>query len=522
MSKTHPTRRQFLNALGASAATLTLSGPKLQTAEPSRSKKPNIVWIVIDDMGYGDLACQNPQSKIPTPNLDRLAQQGMRFTDAHSAASEGKPSRYGLLTGRYPWRAQLKQGAQRCFHAPVIEPERLTVGKLLQPYGYNTACIGKWHLGMDWPTSDGKPPICVARSRPRVKQTNIDFTHPIANGPTARGFDYFFGISASHVPPYCFIENEHTVGIPDQPRKGFPGCPGPMLEGWKPDEMLPGLMTKTVAYLDAKSGQAPNDKFRQRKGNPFFLYLPLTAPRMPIAPAEEFKGKSQAGAYGDFVYQVDYVVGQVMKALERNGFEKNTLVIFTSDNGSPGFDGKNMSGGYNSVQKLGHNPSYPWRGIKADIWEGGHRVPFLARWPGHIPAATTSDETICHVDLQATFAAILEQKLPNTAGEDSYNILTALLGEKCNRPIREATVHYSRYGFFALRQGKWKLIDQLGSGGFSRPNRVKPELDGPQGQLYDLQSDPGEIKNLWTEQPKIVKNLSALLEKYKQDGRSRT
>jgi arylsulfatase A len=522
MSKTHPTRRQFLKALGAGATVLAFNTGTPCAAGPGAVDQPNFVVILADDMGYGDLACQNPQSKIPTPNLDRLARQGIRFTDAHAAASEGKGSRYGLLTGRYPWRAQLKQGAQRCWNAPVIEPQRLTIGKMLQQHGYDTACIGKWHLGMDWPTSDGKPPICVSRSRPRVKQTNVDFAQPIANGPTTRGFDYFFGVAATHVPPYCFIENEHTVGIPDQPRTGFPGCPGPMLEGWKPDDILPGLMTKAVAYLDAKSGKVPNNPFRQTKGKPFFLYVPLTAPRMPIAPSEPFQGKSQAGAYGDFVYQVDYVVGQVMRVIERNGFEKNTLVIFTSDNGSPGRDGKKMSGGYNSVQKLDHNPSYPWRGIKADIWEGGHRVPFLARWPGHIPAATTSDETICHIDLPATVAAILAEKLPNTAGEDSYNILPALLDKEYAAPLREATVHCSRNGFFALRQGKWKLIDQLGSGGFSRPNRVKPEFDGPLGQLYDLQADPGETKNLWLEHPEIVKNLTILLDKIKQKGQSQT
>jgi arylsulfatase A-like enzyme len=353
-----------------------------------------------------------------------------------------------------------------------------------------------------------------------VKQTNIDFTQPIANGPTTRGFDYFFGISANHVPPYCFIENEHTVGIPDQPRTGFPGCPGPMLEGWNPRSILPTLMEKAVAYLDAKGGNTTNKKYRQTLGKPFFLYLPLTAPRMPIAPTEEFQGKSQAGAYGDFVYQVDNVVGQVMKAIERNGFENNTLVIFTSDNGSPSRDGNKMAGGYNSIKKLGHNPSYPWRGIKGDIWEGGHRVPFLARWPGHIPAATTCAETICQVDLPVTFAAILKQKLPNTVGLDSHNILPALLGNKYVAPLREATVHCSRNDFFALRQGKWKLIDQLGSGGISRPNRVKPETGGPEGQLYNLQIDPAETKNLWLEHPKIVKELTEQLETIKQKGQT--
>ena len=521
MSNEHNFRRDLLRILGTVVMILGFDGGALRGAEARRAERPNIVCILADDMGYGDLWCQNPESKIATPNLDRLAEQGVRFTDAHSPSSLGRGTRYGLLTGRYPWRAKLKLGAQQCWSPSVIEADRLTVGKLLKQHGYDTACIGKWHLGMDWPTTDGKGPICVGRTRTEDGRTNVDFTKPIANGPTAYGFDYYFGVLATHFSPYCFIENEHTVGIPTLPREGIPGCPGPMLEGWKLEEILPGLMNKAVEYIDAKGGRVGNKAFRQAKGKPFFLYVALTAPRTPIVPVAQFQGKSAAAAYGDFVHQLDDVVGRVAEALDRNGFGENTLVIFTSDNGSPGCDGKNMMGGLNSVQKYGHNPSESWRGIKADIWEGGHRVPFLARWPGRIPAATTSDETICHVDLLATVGAILGEKLPNGAGEDSYDILPALRGEKLDRPIREATVHHSSEGVFAIRRGMWKLISGLGSGGSSRPSRVKAEADGPKGQLYDLRADPGETNNLWLEHPDLVEALNTLLDKYRQDGRSR-
>ncbi|MBL7152602.1 MAG: arylsulfatase [Phycisphaerae bacterium] len=520
MSNAHICRRDFLKMLGTGAIALTLDGRMPRAGELRRSERPNIVCILADDMGYGDLACQNPDSKIPTPNLDRLAGEGIRLADAHSPSAVGRGTRYGLLTGRYPWRARLK-GAQQCWSESVIEPDRLTVAKLLKQHGYDTGCIGKWHLGMDWPTTDGKPPICVGRTRTADGRTNVDFNKPIANGPTAQGFDYYYGVLATHFSPYCFIENEHTVGIPALPKTGIPGCPGPMLEGWRLEEILPELMEKAVEYIDAKGRKTGNKTFRQTKARPFFIYVPLTAPRTPIVPTAEFQGKSDAGAYGDFVHQLDHVVGRVTEALERNGFAENTLVIFTSDNGSPGRDGKNMMGGSNSVLKYGHNPSRPWRGIKTDIWEGGHRVPFIARWPGRIAADTTSDETICHVDLMATVAAILREKLPEGAGEDSYDILPALLGRKRDRPIREATVHHSANGVLAIRRGKWKLITRLGSGGRSRPSSVKSEPDGPKGQLYDLRADPGETNNLWLEQPKVVEALNTLLEKYKADGRSR-
>lgn len=509
-------RRRFLKVLGFGA--VGLASPGFVRGSGAKRQRPNIVYILADDMGYGDLACQNPESKIPTPNLDRLASEGIRFTDAHSPSAVCSPTRYGILTGRYCWRTRLKRGVMWHWDKPLIGAERLTVGKLLQDHGYDTACIGKWHLGMDWPTTDGKKPVGMGRGNVKDSGSNVDFAGAITNGPTSRGFDYYFGTAVPNFPPYCFIENEKTVGIPTEPKPNdMFGGSGPMLKGWKLDEILGGLQEKAVEYIDAKGGKVKNKAFRQTAGKPFFLYMPLTAPHTPIAPAAEFIGKSKAGAYGDFVNQVDHVVGRVMDALARNGFADDTLVIFTSDNGSPGRDGTNMSGATSSVRRYEHNPSHIFRGIKADVWDGGHRVPFIARRPGRIKAGAVSDETICHVDLIATCAAILGYKLPADAGEDSYNILPALHGRKLDKPIREATVHHSGNGMFAIRQGRWKLILGKGSGGWSG----RGEKDDPPIQLYDMSSDVRERKNLCKEHPDVVERLTKLLKKYREQGRSR-
>lgn len=502
-------RRDFLRSLSLGLGALLAPGLSRAAAKDQRQQPPNIVYILADDMGYGDLACQNPESKIPTPHLDKLASEGVRFTDAHSPSAVCTPTRYGILTGRYCWRSRLKRSVLWPWDKPLIEAERLTVGKLLKAHGYDTACIGKWHLGWDWPTTDGKEPVGTGKTNIKNSGSNVDFKKPIANGPTTRGFDYYFGTAVPNFPPYCFIENDKTVGIPTErkPDDMF-GSPGAMLKGWKLEEILPGLERKAVEYINVRGRGA---------GKPFFLYMPLTAPHTPIAPAPEFAGKSKAGAYGDFVHQVDHVVGRVMAALERNGLARNTLVIFTSDNGSPGRDGTNMNGKPNSVRRFEHNPSHIYRGIKADIWDGGHRVPFIARWPRRIKGGSVSSETICHVDLLATCAAMLGHELPPDAGEDSYNILPALTGRRLASPIREATVHHSIGGMFAIRQGKWKLILGRGSGGWS--GRGRPE--DPPVQLYDMTADASEQRNLCDERPHVVERLTILLEKYKRQGYSR-
>ena len=501
------TRRDFLKAVGLGAFAVATSRALLAASKAvSKSAgRPNIIFILADDMGYGDLNCQNPESKIPTPNLDALAGEGVRFTDAHSPAAVCTPTRYSILTGRYCWRTRLKNWVLWSWGQPIINPDRLTVPEFLKNHGYNTACIGKWHLGMDWPTIDGKLP------EPKGMPKNIDFSKPIKNGPLSHGFDYYFGVDVPNFPPYCYIQNDRTVGIPTVPKpEDMFGIPGPMLKGWDLIKILPDLTKRAVDYIDQKA----------KSGNPFFLYFPLTAPHTPIAPAARFRGKSKAGDYGDFVYQVDDIVGRVMKALKRNGIEDKTLIIFTSDNGSPARDGTGMSGEIGSVRRFGHNPSWLLRGMKADTWDGGHRIPFIARWPGRIKPNTTSDETISLVDFMVTVAAILGDKLPENAGEDSYNILPALLGQKLSNPIREATVHHSGDGMFAIRQGKWKLILGRGSGGFSKPRRIEPEGSEPKGQLYNLEEDISETINLYNQRPDIVRHLEKLLDKYKKQGRS--
>ncbi|AQT67589.1 Arylsulfatase [Anaerohalosphaera lusitana] len=499
-------RRRFIKTAGltlTSALVSTKIAP-LHAKETAPASKPNIVFILADDMGYGDLACQNPKSKIPTPNLDRLAAQGIRFTNSHSPSAVCTPTRYSILTGRYCWRSRLKKSVLWQWDKPLIEPDRLTVGDMLKQKGYHTACIGKWHLGWDWPTKDNKP------LNNRDTGETVDFTKPVANGPTTRGFDYYFGDDVPNFAPYCFIENDRTVGIPDKlkPRKMF-GAHGVMLEGWKLENVMPTITDRAAEYVTDRAKQS----------DPFFLYFSLTAPHTPIAPAEEFIGKSDAHRYGDYVYQVDHSVGQVLDALDKAGIADNTIVIFTSDNGSPARDGRNYSGPTRSVLKYGHDPSRPWRGIKADIWEGGHRVPFVARWPKHFPAGKTSDELISHVDFMATMTAVLNIDLPNSAAPDSYNILPALQGKAQAKPIREALVHHSIQGLFAIRQGKWKFVDGLGAGGFSGPIR-KPKPGESPGRLYDMHADPQEKNNLYDQHPEVVKQLKALLEKYKKDDRS--
>ncbi|MEN8200957.1 MAG: sulfatase-like hydrolase/transferase [Bacteroidota bacterium] len=480
----------------------------LPGCDHAREAHPNIVYILADDLGYGDVSCLNDDSGISTPNLDKLAAEGIIFTDSHSGSAVCTPTRYGILTGRYCWRSRLKSSVLWQWDVPLIEPDRLTVGDFLKQHGYTTACIGKWHLGWDWPTYDGS-----------LLAERVDFSAEIRNGPVTRGFDYYFGDDVPNFPPYCFIENKRTLGIPSmsKPDSMF-GAPGPMVEGWNLEEVMPALTRKAVEYIKAGAGEG---LFQRDPKKPFFLYFPLTAPHTPIAPAPEFQGRSDAGAYGDYVQEVDWTVGQVMKALEEEGLAENTLVIFTSDNGSPGRDGTKMSGPTNSVRQYGHNPSHIFRGIKADIWEGGHHVPFFARWPGKITPGSESDEIICHTDLMRTLSAILDEPLPENSAEDSYNILPALLGESCDNPIREATVHHSGNGSFSIRQGKWKLVLCAGSGGWSKPhNQEALDMGLPEIQLYDLNADIKEENNLYDQYPEIVEELSALLHKYKDEGRS--
>jgi len=502
-------RRDFIKAAGAVVSALP-SLARDASAETASPQTPNIVYILADDLGYGDVRCLNPDGKIPTPNIDRLASQGMLFTDAHSGSAVCTPTRYGLLTGRYCWRSRLQRGVLEPWGETLIDPDRLTVAALLKQNGYATACIGKWHLGWKWPTKDGKAPASGAD-----RLSNVDFSKPILEGPTSRGFDYYFGTDVPNYPPYCYIENDRTVGIPSVPNRPQFNRPGPMLPGWEWVNIMPDLTRRAVKYIEDAAKASPR--------RPFFLYFPLTAPHYPVVPAPQFKGKSEAGEYGDYVVQVDWTVGQVMDVLERSGVAGDTLLVFTSDNG-PEITGEVRPGAYDRIQLYQHYSMGPLRGAKRDAWEGGHRVPFIARWPGRIQPGHSSSETICHVDLMATVAAMLGVRLPENAGEDSYNILPALLGEKLDGPIREATVHHSAKGHFAIRKGNWVLIDWKTGDDNKEPDWFRKERGyEPHNQpceLYDLRQDMAERRNLCAEQPQKAAELRELLEKYKRDGRS--
>lgn len=463
--------------------------------------KPNIVYILTDDLGYGDVGCLNPQGKIKTPHIDRLAAQGMAFTDAHSASAVCTPSRYAILTGRYNWRSRLQNGVLYGYSEPLIKEGQLTVARLLRDNGYATACIGKWHLGFDWtfkkdtPTTDEKNPP-------------VDFAKPIKNGPTTRGgFDYFFGISASlDMPPYVYIENDRA--IEPVTKKLTHVRTGPAGETFDAERCVPDFTKRAADYIVERA--------RDPQRKPFFLYLAMPSPHTPILPTKEFRGRSGISPYADYVMETDWAVGQVMEALERAGVAENTLVIFTSDNGcSP-------AANVDVLRKAGHEPSAQFRGLKADIWEGGHRIPFIVRWPARVKSATTCADPVTQADLMATCADILgvTATLPPGAAVDSASILPDML-QTAAAPAHEAIVHHSINGRFSIRQGNWKLELCPGSGGWMAPRDPAAKQQGlPDAQLYDLSADIAEQKNLIAEKPEVAARLTALLKKYVDNGRS--
>jgi arylsulfatase A len=497
-------------------ATLALA---LQAQQPLAAPRPNIIVVLADDLGYGDPSCYNPDSKIPTPAIDRLAAEGMRFTDAHSPSSVCTPTRYGLLTGRYSWRTELKRMVLWPWDPPLLENERTTLPELLQAAGYETVCIGKWHLGWDWPLGEDSSVSAELdgpqwpRNQAGAIGRRVNWSRPIAGGPIEHGFDSYFGDDVPNFPPYTWIENDRVVTKPtiEKPRAMF-GAAGPAAPGWDLGSVLPTLSQRAASWIDTRA--ARNAHAAQGEAPPFFLFLSLTAPHAPIAPSPDWRGKSEAGDYGDFVAQVDGVLAELLDALARNGLTDNTLVVFTSDNGSPQRDGTNMQGPVGSVkERYGHDPSAPWRGLKSDIWEGGHRVPFVVRWPNGIPAGTTNDQPWIHVDLYRTIADLLA--LPIAAGQagDSLSHLPSWTGAPDAPQARRTLVHHSGNGVFAIREGRWKLILGRSSGGFTR---YTPPEDAPAGQLYDLQADPQEQHNLYTENPAVVARLSEKLDAIRQ------
>ena len=461
--------------------------------------KANILVIYADDLGYGDVQCYNPErGKIPTPHIDKLAAQGMRFTDGHSSSGVCSPSRYTLLTGRYHWRSRLQGSIVGQWGAPLIAPDRATIGTLAKQQGYRTACIGKWHLGWDWPIPVGTHKLMTEKPKAGAGASDAQralwekvFSQPIANGPTTCGFDSYFGTDVPNWPPFCFIENDRTVGVPSV----FKG--GPALEGWTFEPILPALADRAAEFITSSANQT----------EPFLLYLPLTSPHTPIAPNKEWQGKSGLNPYADFVMETDAIVGRVLDALEKSGVAENTLVVFTSDNGCAHYIGKP------DLEKMGHFPSGPLRGSKADAWEGGHRVPFIVRWPGQVQAGSICDQLVQQSDLMATFAEVLGTKLPDNAGEDSVSLLPLLKGG--GQPVREMGVSASIGGTPAVRSGSWKYIAAPGSGGWGKGGDQSQPV-----QLYNLAHDLGETNNLAAAMPEKVAEMKALLERLITAGRS--
>jgi arylsulfatase A len=501
-------------AFAAAAVLFALSGPsnrlsaqdakaeneaKATAAEsPAKSAKkkvlmpgaPNIVYILCDDLGIGDVHAMNAlHGKIDTKSIDTLAAQGMTFTDCHSGSAVCTPSRYGILTGRYSWRTHLQKGVLNGMSPPLIAGDRLTAPGLLREHGYATGMVGKWHLGLKLGADQWKDPI--------------------QDGPLQHGFDYFYGISASlDMPPFVFLENDRVTEVPSVEKKWI--RTGPAAPSFEAVDVLPTIVEKAGQYLNEHAEGA----LRATNRKPFFLYVALTSPHTPIVPSPNFVGRSGLGPYGDFVLETDWAVGEVLNSLARNGLTDNTLVIFTSDNGcSP-------AAKVDELEKQGHYPSADYRGYKADIWEGGHHIPFIAKWPNHIPAGSKTPALTCQTDLFATVAEMVGEKLPDNAGEDSISMWPVLVG--ANEPApRDAVVHHSIDGSFSIRQGGWKLELCNGSGGWAAPREAEAIEKGlPDVQLYDMISDSSEKKNVAKEHPEVVKELTALLQQYIDSGRS--
>lgn len=463
-------------------------------------QSPNVLIILADDMGTGDVQAFNAESKIPTPNMDSLAAEGLVFRDAHSASSIGGLARYGLMTGRYCWRSDPACHEVMGFDLPLIPQGRMTLGDLFKKKGYHTAYFGKWGLGLGWMTRESIPGEWKPGYSGTGESLNIDFTKPVMGGPTTLGFDYFYGLAASlDMPPYAYIENDSTVGIPGKVTRAG-GRQGLTVDGFRAVEVMPNLTQKVVQYLQRHAKESASE--------PFFLLVSLTAPHTPFVPTEQVKGRSQAGRYGDSVALVDWSVGRMLKTLEKAGLEEDTLVLLSSDNGS-------VKSNEEMEPTFGHRPGYLFRGKKGDPWEGGHRVPLVVKWPGKLQPGT-SNNVICQTDFFATFAEILGSEFPENAGEDSFSFLPILQGRTLEQPIREAIIHYAAHSSFAIREGKWKLI--------LPPEHAVPEGSNilTSGQLYDLEADIGEERNLWGNHPALVERLRKLLEKYRAQNGSRT
>ena len=468
-------------------------------------EKPNIIVILADDFGVGDIQAHYPENKIKTPHLDKLVREGMSFTDAHSPSAVCSPTRYGLLTGRYAWRTRLQEWVVAAYEPPLINQHRPTLPGFLRKNGYNTSCIGKWHLGFDWP----------GPQRPRfVEQPNGQkfmnwyFDQPIKGGPIERGFDYYFGLDLPNLPPFTYIENDRIVTQPTAqyvhdtsegivlPR-GFVGAA--MAPGWKLADILPELTRRAVDQVHQLAKQ----------DNPFFLFFSQTSPHEPVVPSKEFKGKSGIAPIADFVMETDWSAGQVIKAVDEAGIADNTIIIFTADNGHSHYTG------WPDLIKAGHLPSGQYRGHKSEIWEGGHRVPMVVRWKGIVPGGHSSDQLVCLTDLFATFSDLLGKPLPKNAAEDSISFLSTMIGE-IRDEFRKTLVSHSVGGEFAYRDGDWKLVFRNASKNF-RASRGKRRIL----ELYNLKDDFAETNDLAKTNPEVVAELTAKLAKEVATGSTR-
>ncbi len=466
-------------------------------------RRPNIVYILADDLGYGDVEPYNPASKIPTPNLARLAAEGRMFTNAHAPAAVCTPTRYSFLTGRYPWRSPMKKGVSWVWDPPLLEPGQPTLGTMLQAAGYHTACIGKWHLGWHWPTTDGAPPTLDNQGR------NVDYGGRLRGGPTERGFDYYFGDDVPGFPPHALIENDRYPVPPSEwyDRKHF--LAGAATPGWQYEDLLPAVTDKACEYLRERVLEHPE--------TPFFLFFSLPSPHTPIAPGLAFQGRSGAGPYGDYVLETDYQTGRVLDLLDSLGIAGETLVVFTSDNGPTTEDGENYHGEFGAmVRKYGHRGSAHLRGVKADTYEGGHRIPYLVRYPGFVPAGTRSDALLSQTDMMATLATLSGGQVPAGAGEDSYDMTPVLRAPgDAAVAVRPNLVTQSGKGALSIRTQDWKLILSSGSHGhWTQPMGELPvwrEGRLEQVQLFHLAVDSSEAHDLAAAEPLKVAELASEL-----------
>jgi arylsulfatase A-like enzyme len=477
----------------------------LATALSAKERPPNVVVILADDFGVGDIQAHYPANKVPTPALDRLVREGRSFTDAHSPSAVCTPSRYGLLTGRYAWRTRLQEWVLAVYEPPLIAVDRPTLPGFLRQQGYRTACIGKWHLGWEWP---GPQPGRMTAVQNGQKSLTWDFTRPIGSGPTTRGFDHYFGPDVPNFPPFTFIEDDRIAIAPTAryaPEdsqgvvlpKAFAGAP--MAPDWKFDGILPEITRRATREIREMSSA----------GKPFFLYFALTSPHEPVSPSSAFRGRSGLAPIADFLMETDWAVGEVLRALDEGGSARDTIVIFTADNGHSGYTG------WDQLVAAGHLPSGPFRGRKGDIWEGGHRVPFVMRWPGRVAAGSQSDQLLCLTDIFATLAEVVGSPLPDRAAEDSFSFLGAAVGRATAGPTRNNLVNHSNHGEFAYREGPWKLV--LRNQGPLAQSRGKPRTV----ELYHLGDDVGEKRDLAAERPADLARLSAGLERLVKEGSSR-